>query len=371
MILPRWQQQLGATRGSFVRAVVSSFCHLSALLLGNEGTTGVGFAAAAMSTSTLTSSAGGGARPAVIDSHLHVWANGADGASPGGKFPYATGQEPPASLRDEATYEKLLEKMDCAGVDGALIVQPINHKYDHSYVSAAVAEHPNRFKGMLLMDPSAEVDEALTQLDDLRSKGFVGVRFNPYLWPQVDDNKWKPMSEDGTAGLAVYRRCAELNMPVGIMCFKGLKLHYDDILSLLEKSPDTPVVLDHFGFTSVDDDDPDAFEKLVGLARYPNVNVKVSALFRLGDGHPYERVRRERILPLLEAYGPDRLMFGTDFPFILEQPGGYDAGAKAIVESWLDEEFGDDPAGRDAVMGGTAERLFGRWGDSAAASSSS
>ena len=53
------------------------------------------------------------------------------------------------------------------------------------------------------------------------------------------------MSEDNSGGLAVYQRCAELQVPVGIMCFKGLGLHYDDIISLIEKSPNTQLVLDH------------------------------------------------------------------------------------------------------------------------------
>jgi hypothetical protein len=37
-------------------------------------------------------------------------------------------------------------------------------------------------------------------------------------------------------------------MPVGIMCFKGLGLHYEDIIKLLESSPQTNVIIDHFGF---------------------------------------------------------------------------------------------------------------------------
>ena len=39
-----------------------------------------------------------------------------------------------------------------------------------------------------------------------------------------------------------------LKMPVGIMCFKGLPLHYTDIVALLEHSPGTDVIIDHFGF---------------------------------------------------------------------------------------------------------------------------
>ena len=69
----------------------------------------------------------------VIDSHLHVWATADESKS---NFPYSEDQTPQSQLQNEASPEKLLEQMDKAGVDGALIVQPINHKFDHSYVIA-------------------------------------------------------------------------------------------------------------------------------------------------------------------------------------------------------------------------------------------
>jgi predicted TIM-barrel fold metal-dependent hydrolase len=196
----------------------------------------------------------------------------------------------------------------------------------------------------------------VARVEELALQGFCGVRFNPYLWPSTGDKTWEPMAAG--AGLAVYQRCAELRMPVGVMCFQGLELHYEDILALLQASPDTTLVLDHFAFTSVAAEaGQEAFALLLQLAQYPQVHVKISALFRQGDGHPYERVVKERLQPLLATFGPDRLMFGTDFPFVLEQTGQY-GGTVDLVSSWLQ---GDDKA-RQAVMGGTAETVFGAWG---------
>jgi len=287
----------------------------------------------------------------IIDSHLHVWASSKESSN----FPFAEGQDPPESLANVASKSALLKKMDLAGVDGTLIVQPINHKFDHSYVLSAIQEYPEKFKGMLLHDPSLPSEEAVSKLEELALKGFVGVRFNPYLWPSKGDGGgWESMAEG--AGLAVYKRCAELHMPVGVMCFQGLQLHLDDIIQLLEASPDTNLILDHFGFTSFSDEGNAAFQDLLKLAKYPQVVVKISALFRLGDSAPYEKVRQERFEPLLQAFGPDRLMFGTDFPFVLEQEPSYDGMVK-IVASWI-----SDDGARSAVMGKTAERLFGAWG---------
>lgn len=41
-----------------------------------------------------------------------------------------------------------------AGVSGAMIVQPSNHLYDHSYVTSVLQEHPDKFVGCLLADPT-------------------------------------------------------------------------------------------------------------------------------------------------------------------------------------------------------------------------
>ena len=284
----------------------------------------------------------------VIDAHLHVWATSSESSL---RYPYD--QPPPPTLQDIASPEALLECMKKAGVGGALIVQPINHKFDHTYVSDAIAKYPTKFKGMLLHDPSLPPEFALERLEQLILSGFVGVRFNPYLW---EDGKL--MSDDSSGGLEVYKRCAELQVPVGIMCFKGLNVHIDDILALISKSPETKLILDHIGFCALNEEGDRAFDALLNLARHPNVYVKISAMFRNTgdvDAYPYEMIREKRFIPLLRSYGVERLMMGSDFPYVLETEGSY-KGAIETVKSWL-------APGKEmeAVMGGTAQGLFGSW----------
>jgi predicted TIM-barrel fold metal-dependent hydrolase len=282
----------------------------------------------------------------IIDSHLHVWASAAESAT----YPYEPNQTPPDTLIDISSTSALLAQMSEAGVDGALIVQPINHKYDHRYVTDAMKNHPDKLKGMMLFDPSmTDVDAALERFEELVLQGYVGVRFNPYLF--------EGKMSDNAAAVRIFKRCAELKAPVGIMCFKGIELHYDDIECLCNGSPETVVILDHFGFASVTNQDQ--FDKVLSL-KEKNVVVKISALFRLGDpGAPkYEKVRSDRFEPLLEAYGADRLMFGTDFPYVTQEEIGY-IGAVETVSSWMS---GRSEKEKNAVMGGTAERLFGVWG---------
>jgi L-fuconolactonase len=54
-----------------------------------------------------------------------------------------------------------------------------------------------------------------------------------------------------------------------------------------------------------------------------------------------------------ELFGPDRLMFGSDWP-VAELAGGY-AKVRAELGRLIDQL---PPAGREAVLGGTATRIY-------------
>ena len=95
----------------------------------------------------------------VVDAHLHVWS---------GDWPYAAGQAPPADALDGAgrvgSAVALSHHMSEHGVARALIVQPINYAYDHSYVAHCLASWPHRFRGMALADPTLSPAEAVAKL---------------------------------------------------------------------------------------------------------------------------------------------------------------------------------------------------------------
>ena len=68
-------------------------------------------------------------RALVVDSHLHVWSS---------TSAFAPGKEPPSNLGDSvASAEAFAAACKESGVDRALIVQPINYLFDHTYVSDA------------------------------------------------------------------------------------------------------------------------------------------------------------------------------------------------------------------------------------------
>ncbi|XP_065862539.1 uncharacterized protein [Euphorbia lathyris] len=298
-----------------------------------------------MATSELLSSKSSSIK--IIDSHLHVWASPQQAAD---KYPYFPGQEP--TLPGDLDF--LLQNMEEAGVDGALIVQPINHKFDHSLVTSVLKKYPTKFVGCCLANP-AEDGSGLKQLQQLVLKdGYRAVRFNPYLWPS--DEKMT-----NSVGKALFSKAGELGVPVGFMCFKGLDLHIAEIQELCSEFPSTVVLLDHFGFCKppTNDEESHTFSELLKLSRFPQVYIKFSALFRVSRmAYPY-RDLSPIFSQVVSSFGANRVMWGSDFPFVVLECGY--SGAKEAV-SWIASEVPLSSSDLEWIMGKTATELFkGHW----------
>ncbi|XP_019069669.1 uncharacterized protein [Solanum lycopersicum] len=265
----------------------------------------------------------GEVEPQVIDSHLHVW------ASP-------------------------QECMEEAGVDGALIVQPINHKFDHSYVTSVLKKFPSKFVGCCLANP-AEDGSGIKHLEDLVLKdGYRAVRFNPYLWPSGEKMTNK-------IGKALFSKAGELGVPVGFMCMKGLLLHLQEIEELCTEFPSTVVLLDHVAFCKPpkNDEERRGYSELLKLSRFPQVYVKFSALFRVSrNPYPYEDL--PHVLPqLVSSYGAHRIMWGSDFPYVVAECG-YKEAREAV--SYLAKQGHLPSSATEWIMGKTIMQLFdGKW----------
>lgn len=285
---------------------------------------------------------GPASRPPVFDSHLHVWAP----LEQADDFPYFPGQEPtiPGSV------EVLLEEMRENLIKGALIVQPINYKFDHSYVSSVLQRYPGKFVGCCLADPT-EGGGGARELERLvTEEGYRAVRFNPYLWPS--DQKMT-----NTVGKAMFAKAGQLGIPVGFMCFKGLLLHIAEIEELCSEFTGTTVLIDHLGFCKPPKNESDfkAWKCLLNLANFPNVFVKVSAFFRVSrEQFPYKDTW-PLLKELIATFGAQRLLWGSDFPFVVGECGY--ANAKKVLDL-AKESMSISDEDMELIMGGAALNLF-------------
>lgn len=282
----------------------------------------------------------------VIDTHLHVWAPIEQAQT----YPYFPGQEPtiPGSV------EVLLQAMKEGFVDGALIVQPINHKFDHSYVSSVLQNYPGKFVGCCLADPT-DGGGGVVELERLVAKeGYRAVRFNPYLWPS--DQKMT-----NAVGKAMFAKAGQLGVPVGFMCFKGLLLHIAEIEELCSEYPATTVMMDHFGFCKPPRDqlEINLWKCLLNLSKFPNVYVKLSAFFRVSrENYPY-RDTWPLVKELIATFGAKRLLWGSDFPYVVDECGY--ANSKNVL-NLAKETVSLSSEDMEWIMGRTAMEVFkGGW----------
>ncbi len=89
-----------------------------------------------------------------------------------------------------------------------------------------------------------------------------------------------------------------------------------DATKLVEACPDVRFVLDHLGNPLVQADSHDAWRRdIEALAKLPNVVCKISGI--VASARP-QQWRAEELAPLInhcwDAFGPDRVMFGGDWP---------------------------------------------------------
>jgi L-fuconolactonase len=227
----------------------------------------------------------------IIDPHVHVWVNDPH---------YPWPRETMAPPKKDATPAMLLELMKSHNVARTVLVQPIYYRWDNRYTADSVRGHSPYFMGVCRVNP---VDPAAPDdLSRLTAEGFRGVRLSPSGDATGD---WI------TGGLMppLWRRAESLRVPMLIL---APITRMPDIGRLIESCPNLDVVIDHMADCPIDQ--PQELNKLLALARYPRVRVKISHTWSISR-QPYPWLdAQEYVKQLYAAYGPQRLMWGTDWP---------------------------------------------------------
>lgn len=136
-------------------------------------------------------------------------------------------------------------------------------------------------------------------------------------------------------------------------------VHLQPLETLAERHPGLTIVIDHGAKPEIarwrpgDEGFADWAERMRQLARRANVSCKTSGLatearpdWSPGDLFPY-------LDTLLDAFGPERLLFGSDWP-VVNLAGGYARWMEGLL-GWLGRL---DVTSRDMVLGETAARIY-------------
>lgn len=137
-------------------------------------------------------------------------------------------------------------------------------------------------------------------------------------------------------------------------------VHLPPLLTLAEHHRQLRMVIDHGGkpeianWTPGDRDFSDWAGRMRRLGRRSNITCKMSGLITEAaqDWHPDDLTPYLDVL--LDAFGPDRLLYGSDWP-VVNLAGGYARWADALLD-WLDRRL--DESSRASVLGGNAARVY-------------
>lgn len=227
-----------------------------------------------------------------------------------------------------------LRQLDAAGMACGVLVQPSFLGTDNAYLLDALAQCAPRLRGVAVVDASWS-DGALS---DLRAAGVRGLRYNligrplPNLQSVVDRD------------LVTRAAAAGLHIEV-----QSEGAAWGTLLPQLLRLGAT-VVVDHFGRPEAADPAQSAgFAAVLAAARSPGVWVKLSAPYRFqADADAAARA-------ILAAAGPDRLLWGSDWPWTQHPDVTSYTGLRDRLSTWI-----PDSAVRRAVLEDNPRRLYWR-----------
>jgi predicted TIM-barrel fold metal-dependent hydrolase len=289
-----------------------------------------------------------------IDAHLHVF----DRAS--AEFPREVNERLPAEK--DAPVETLLAETEANGIDQAVLVQiggtSIEH---HAYLLYCLKTYPGRFLGIGLIPPNVTApEEHMDRLTD--GTGIIGFRLSTLGGPK---DPFAPMDVREFGAYRIWKHAAEKDDVLWLYLQAG-DAHL--LPYLLEAFPQVRVAINHLGvcpgkgkFSWDDKGRPKietprynpAFHTTWRLAHYENVTVHLSGQYAFSrEDFPYRDLAGWR-RSLLNIYGSKRLMWATDFPWIVENPGygRLTTITKELLPDISEPEYND-------IMGRTAKRFL-------------
>jgi L-fuconolactonase len=240
--------------------------------------------------------------------------------------------------------EMLVRQMELNGVEKATLVQ---HRgtYDNSYLIECAKKHPGKFAVVAIVDVSKA--DAGKALEGWARKGAVGVRLNA-----GDRSR-------GKDPLAIWKKASELGLAVSVpgQPEQFASREFEEVVASL---PSLPIVIEHLAGVRPGEKEPyTTYKKALLLSKYPNTYIKVGGLGEISERPPVLRpeFRFDYTPPLvdmaLEAFGPRRVMWGSDYPPVSNREGY--GNALSGIRDYAALKSGAD---REWVMGRTAMEVW-------------
>lgn len=276
-----------------------------------------------------------------VDAHLHLWDLTAGGHR------WVTPELGP--LHRSFGAEDAATVLRRHGIGSAVLVQADDTVADTEAMLSVAAAHP-WVAGVVGWVDLEHPERAAQQLDRWQSHpSFCGVRQLVHTDPRAD----------------LLER-ADVRRSLALLADRGLPFdvpdawprHLPQVRDLVAATPGLRVVIDHLGKPPADPVDLDPWRhQLSEVAALPGTVAKVSGLQHLHRGQGRDQGARRLLRAVwetaLELFGPDRLMYGGDWPMTLAAGG--DEPARAVVAELIGE-LGPEEQAR--LWAGTATEVY-------------
>jgi L-fuconolactonase len=272
-----------------------------------------------------------------IDAHQHFW------RITRGDYGWLTPEDHPAICRDFGPDDLSLLLIG-AGIERTVLVQAAPTDAETRYL-LELAQLTGFVAGVVGWTDLEAPDAPAAIADLARHPKFKGLR--PML-QGLDDDGW--ILRESLAPALRAMRSAGLRFDALIM-----PRHLPYLSAFLAAHPDLPVVIDHGAKPDIASGDAAAWSAaMLQIGRDTGAYCKLSGLVtEAGPGWTAETLK-PYVAVLLEAFGPKRLMWGSDWPVVNEAGGfaAWRAAAEALTEACSLED-------RDWIFGRTAQVFYG------------
>lgn len=221
-----------------------------------------------------------------VDCHAHIFHKG-----------MALAPDAWAHPEHEAPLADYLACLNDAGIDRAVLAAASVFGTNNDYALEASSANPGLLT-TVIVDP--RTDKAA--LRDMAARGAVGIRLQWRSTPQLPDLR-------SAEYRALFTNIADLGWHVQLHD-NGPRL--PDVIEEIEQYG-MALVVDHYGRPSVDDGAScRGFQAALAAVQRGRTWIKLSAGFRIGP----ESLVAELADILLREAGPERLLWGSDWPFV-------------------------------------------------------
>lgn len=246
-----------------------------------------------------------------IDAVVNIWTEEALSQRPDWGDEFFVGKmRAKNSLMAGLTLDEMIERMSGAGIDHGFLVAPKSgrpglpgcYHMPPQVIADAVAQYPERFSGLIGIDPFTGMDGVRELEYAVKELGFIGAHLYPH---------WYELPPDHAKYYPFYAKCVELDVPIQLQvgqsmiysrehrCVSVGKPHTLDAVAC--DFPELRLIGIHVGIPWTDE--------MIAMA-WKHENVFIGA-----DAHS-PKYWPQSFVHYINSYGQDKVIFGTDFPVL-------------------------------------------------------